>query len=240
MKYLAWDCEVSKWPNEGNDWKSIRPLGITCVGLMETGWDNPRLFYAGMFDEFPEPRAMNYDELHEVVNALETSSVVVGWNSLQFDFQVLAEEVHPNEVAFIKDLAMRHVDPLFYIFCSLGWPVGLQAVSTGLGLPGKLKPNDPGETTFGAQAPELWMNGTNEDRQLILEYVGQDAKATLDIVEVGTRTEILRWRSKSGKRYSLPFNPPMTVEECLSLPEKDNSWMTNPLHREDFWKWTTE
>ena len=246
MKYLAFDIEVCSWPEEGAEWREIAPLGISCVGLMGTGWDRPEVYFAGHPNE-PEARAMNKHELDACWNRIEHFALLqyklVGWNSLQFDLACWYEEAKALNCIYsesIKIAAMEHIDPMFYIFCSLGWPVGLQAVSNGLGLRGKLKPNDPGETTFWAKAPELWMNGTDEDRKLILEYVGQDAEATLDIVEVGTRVGALKWLSKKGKPYSLPYNQPLTVKECLALPEKDNSWMTNPRSREDFYRWTIQ
>jgi hypothetical protein len=206
---------------------------------MGTGWDAPEVYYAGMKDAEPEPRAMNMIEmdsfLYEFFRYVGNGYKIVGWNSLQFDLACIYEEeqhLELHNVYDVRSLVMEHIDPMFQIFCTLGWPVGLQAVSKGLGLPGKLQ-----DGVSGADAPTMWMEGTNADRELILEYVGQDAKATLDIVEVGTRVEALRWRSKRGKLYSIPYITPLTCQECLDLPKKDNSWMDNPLHRDDFYEW---
>ena len=210
-KYLAFDLETCSWPEEGHDWKAIRPLGISCIGLMGTGWDEPEVYYAGMSAAVPEPRPMNDYELdtaHQIIHGSIGEYKLVGWNSLQFDLACIYDElvdVKNPHAHLIQETAMDHIDPMFQIFCTFGWPVGLEAVSKGLGLPGKLK-----EEASGANAPEMWMEGTQEDRGAVLRYVGQDAKATLDIVEVGIRTEHLRWRSKKGRPYSLPFNPPMT------------------------------
>lgn len=244
-RYLAFDIEVCKWPEEGNNWRDIAPLGISCAGLMGTGWIKPEVFYAGDVDG-PQSRPMNKEELEllwsTIYKDIHIGYKLVGWNSLQFDLACLCIELENIEnyayAQQVKDVALNHIDPMFHIFCTLGWPVGLEAVSQGLGLEGKLKKSEPGEATFGAKAPELWMDGTDEDRLMILDYVGQDAVATLEIVKTGIQQKFLRWQSRSGKPYRLYFSPPKTVKECLELPEKDNSWMDNPLHRKDFYSWT--
>jgi hypothetical protein len=235
-KYLAFDLEVCSWPEEGSDWKSVRPLGISCVGFMGTGFTEPIIHYAGMMTKTPEPRAMTVEELQNTVQLLteypQNGYQIVSWNGLQFDWNVLVEEAQWEPG---KKLVYDHIDPLFQIFCTFGWPVGLQAVSEGLGLPGKMK-----DGVSGADAPRMWMDGTDDARWVVLKYVGKDAIATLDIMEVGTRTHSLRWLSKKGKPYTMNFTSPKTVRECLALPEKDNSWMDNPIYRKDFYSWTQE
>lgn len=234
MKYLGFDLEVCTWPEEG-DWDHETSLGVSCIGLMGSDWDEPRVFYAGMSSK-PEPRAMNKNEFEKFElflcnNALEYT--IVGWNSLQFDFLVMALADPDNADSYAK-LAMTHIDPMFYILCAKGWPVGLQTVAKGLGLSGKT------EGMSGDKAPEMWMNGSIDDRMKVLEYVGQDAVTTLDIVEVANRTGYLRWFSKSGNPQSLPVlnREVPTVQECLKITVPDTSWMDNPLKREDFYDWT--
>ena len=230
MKYLGFDLEVTRWPEDGN-WDKKTPLGVSCIGLMGTGWNEPEVYYASSLTGNPEPRAMRTDELKcfaDDLFLLAQNYTVVSWNGLQFDFSVLNLEKH-NDI--FPHLAMNHIDPMFYILCHKGWPVGLDTVAKGLGLSGKT------EGMSGAQAPEMWMDGTLEDRQKVLEYVGQDAITTLDIVEVASRTKMLKWRSKSGRPQSLPFEP-LTTTECLEIPVPDTSWMTNPLTRASFYDWT--
>ena len=232
MKYVGFDIEVCSWP-EDNNWDRKTNLGVSCVGLMQTDWDEPKVYYAGMFSNIPAPRPMNHDEIHEVVNALTTESIIVTWNGLQFDFLVLALADDPRNFGIYKSIAINHVDPMFEIFCTYGWPVGLNAVAKGIGLPGKMT-----DGVSGADAPKMWMEGTDEDRLKVLEYVGQDAKTTVDLVDVGVRLEKLKWLSQKGRPYSIPYKNPRTVQQCLELPEPDNSWMTNPMTRRGFYDWT--
>ena len=236
MKYLAFDLEVCSWPEDG-EWDHKTPLGVSCVGMMGSDWDKPEVWYASSCIGKPEPRAMVKEELADVKSNLAVMDVddyrIVGWNSLQFDFLILALD-DPDNFEFYADLAMNHVDPMFYIVCSKGWPVGLQTVARGLRLPGKT------EGMSGDKAPDMWMNGSLDDRNKILEYVGQDATTTLDIVEVASRTGYLRWYSKSGNPQKLPIlnREIPTVKECLNIIEPDTSWMDNPMKREDFYAWT--
>jgi len=234
MKYLGFDIEVCSWP-EDNNWDRKTPLGVSCIGLMGTDWDKPEVYYASSCSGSPEPRAMNELELKHFVSDLvhyNDEYIITSWNGLQFDFLVMALD-HPEEVRAYAYFALNHIDPMFEIFCTKGWPVGLNAVAKGLGLPGKLS-----DGVSGADAPKMWMEGTKEDRELVLEYVGQDAKTTVDIVDVGTRLEKLYWRSKSGRPQSIPYKNPRTCTECLQIPEPDNSWMDNPLERKSFYDWT--
>jgi len=234
MKYLAFDIETASWP-EDNDWDRKTSLGISCIGFMGTGWNEPISIYAGYPGE-PEPRCMNSSEFHpafyEMMMSIEAENQIVSWNGLQFDFLMMALENPENAEQYMK-LAMDHIDPMFYILCSKGWPVSLNAVAHGLRLPGKMS-----DGVSGADAPKMWMEGTDEDRLKVLKYVGQDAKTTLDIVEVATRIEMLTWQSKSGRYQSLSSKKIPTVRECLSLPLPDTSWMDNPLTRESFYDWT--
>ena len=233
MKYLGFDLEVCTWPEDGN-WDKKTPLGISCIGLMGTGWEKPEVYYASSCAGTPEPREMEPYELLSFADDLRNKYrdyMVVTWNGLQFDFLNMALS-DPDNANVYTFLAMNHIDPMFYILCHKGWPVGLDTIARGLGLPGKMT-----DGVSGKDAPKMWMEGTPEDRLKVLEYVGQDAITTLDIVEVATRTKMLRWKSKSGRSQSLPFEP-LTIRECLEIPIPDTSWMTDPLTRESFYDWT--
>jgi len=248
MKFVGFDLEVCTWPESGN-WDKETPLGISCVGLMGSDWDEPEVLYASSCSGSPEPRAMREDELHHVLALFKEyrhkGYIIVSWNGLQFDFlnMALSDPSHAYDYAMI---AMDHIDMMFYILCHKGWPVGLEAVAHGIGLSGKTA------GMSGDKAPDMWMGkeepndlgdmelipSTLEDRNKVLEYVGQDAITTVDIVEIASRTKTLKWRSKSSGRWQFLEFMPLTTKVCLNIPVPDTSWMDNPLTRESFYDWT--
>ncbi len=88
---------------------------------------------------------------------------ILTWNGLGFDFDILAEESGAMESC--KSCALGHVDMMFHIVCSLGYPVGLEKGAQGMGLAGKP------EGMTGFKAPKLWAEGRYDE---VLQYVTQD------------------------------------------------------------------
>jgi len=146
---------------------------------------------------------------------------------LSFDFDILAEESGMwRECA---DLAMHHVDMMFQVVCTMGYPVGLEACLTGMELPGK-------QGMTGADAPKLW----KMDPETVLEYVKGDVTGPLQLAEIAEERKGIVWRSKRGNPMFCPIEHWFTVEECLALPLPDTSWMTDPKPREYYYKWVGE
>lgn len=226
-RYLAFDLEIAALLPEGEtDWKDYRPLGITCAALawkvdMDDGVES--VVYDGI------PR-MTKSDCRDLVNhlliAVDADYTIVTWNGLSFDFDILAEESGMH--AECAELANSHVDPMFQVHCSKGFPVGLDAVSKGMGLTGKM------EGVTGAKAPQLWADGQFET---VLEYVKQDARSTLEVALAIEQRKGLEWIAKSGRRNSLRIPRLLTVKECLQLPLPNTSWMSEPMPRSKFVGW---
>ena len=234
MKLVGFDIETWKiTPDEATDIKAFRPLGISCVGFRSD---------QGTGTYFPEDiktsdRAMNQHELMSVADELwryvHEGYQIVTWNGLQFDFDILNEEADCL-LQNIPRLAMdHHIDMMFQVVCSLGYPLGLDTAAKGMGLPGKM------EGMHGDLAPVMWRRGFAE-RQKVVEYVGKDAIATLELANVILEKQYLRWISKSGRVQVKPMAELLTVKKCLELPMPDTSWMSNPLKRESFTEWMKE
>ena len=123
-------------------------------------------------------------------------------------------------------LALSSVDMMFQVLATKGWPIKLAVALEGMGLAGK--------TGDGLEAVTLWREGRHQE---VLDYCAADAARTLDLavaVEGGT----LRWRSSKGAPQSLSLAGGwLTVEQCLTLPEPDTSWMDQPLRRSDLVGW---
>ena len=239
-KLAAFDIEIAEDIPEGvKDWKEIRPLGITCAAIMlEDEPNDPIWFYrrqpiiTATTPQVFADRMSRQDcaYLLEYLQGLELDGyTLTTWNGLGFDFDVLGEEA--DRPAHAAALALRHYDPMFQFFCENGFPVGLEAVSQGFRMEGKT------EGMSGALAPEMWRDGQQEK---VLEYVAQDCVVNLNIARAIIDSQEVKWITKKGRLGRKPAWKPLTVTECLELPEPDNSWMSDPIPRSQFTGWTTD
>ena len=231
-KYLAFDIEIAKPLPEGiEDWKSVRPLGISCAATLSGDGKTTRFHGKTSTDEIADQmdKTETAQLVEHLVAAVDEGYTILTWNGLGFDFDILAEE--SGELQTCKALARDHVDMMFHIFCLKGYPLGLDTAAKGMGLPGK----PPGMT--GDKAPIYWAQGRREE---VLDYVSQDVRTTLLLGQAVEQHHQLRWISRSGKQQRLPLHAGwLTVRQALDLPEPDISWMSNPWPRSKFTGWLT-
>jgi hypothetical protein len=230
-QYLAFDIETAKdVPGEDFNWRPHRPLGISCAATLASDADQPLLWYGKTRDELPEKR-MSREDAQSLVQYLSSMTErgfrILTWNGLGFDFDILAEE--SGAAASCRECALGHVDMMFHVFCSLGYPIALDRAAQGLGLPGK----PPGMS--GAKAPQLWAQGRFKE---VLDYVAQDVRIAMQIAQACEQRRRLSWITRKGTTSSMPLtNGWLTVREALRLPEPDTSWMSAPMSRRDFTAW---
>jgi len=250
---VSFDLEIAEdLPEDGNiDW-SI-PLGVTCVGLATNGassWVAPELQghdYAPRF---------NRSDVHRIVEALEADVAngyhIVTWNGMGFDFHVLAQEAGDDVGLYdrICDLAWNHIDVAFQMRVEKGYMIGLDAAAKGLRVEGKT------EGMSGALAPQMWRQGFDEQAK-VLEYVCQDARATLDVYNTLIIKQVLYWTTRAGYRTKSPWVPTFVNADgptvLLSVPYRlptvrevtqycqpaDTSWMSfQPRPLEEYYGWT--
>lgn len=226
MKYVAFDLEIAEdIPSGTDDWKSCRPLGITCAGLAKPNsattafWGVPRMT-PEQNRNLADYLLSHYAEGHQIVT----------WNGLGFDIDVLAEECQSEEYTkALKELALNHIDIGFAMFCDKGYMVGLDTAAKGMNLAGKT------EGMHGDLAPVMWKEGKIEK---VLEYVKQDALTTAQVYEAILNKGRLHWISRSGRPNYWYINGTIkTVREALATPEPDTSWMSNPWSRSKFTGW---
>lgn len=232
MKYAAFDLEIATDLPEGDDWHSARPLGITCAGVATES--DVRTFPGAIRLGEYNPQ-MSQTECASLVCHLATQHVVhgrkvVSWNGLGFDFDVLLEESHCP--AILARLVPDHVDIAFAMLCDKGFMCGLNAAATGMKVGEKM------EGVHGKDAPSMWKKG-REQQDIVLEYVGQDARITGLVYEAVTELGYLEWIAKSGRpnKWKIPRSGIPTVREAIGRPLPNTSWMTNPWPREKFSKW---
>ena len=223
-RYLAFDIETAKLiPEDETDWKSHRPLGISCAATLLADSDELALWHGA--DRMSQQEAGKLVEY--LATQVDNGYTIVTWNGLGFDFDILAEE--SGMPAKCKKLAADHVDMMFHVLCRLGYGVKLDAAAKGMGLDGKP------EGMNGALAPVLWAEGKRED---VLQYVAQDVRTTLDLATACEARGMMRWIARSGKPRSMALQDGwLSVDQALGLPFPDTSWMSDPWPRTDFTGW---
>jgi predicted PolB exonuclease-like 3'-5' exonuclease len=171
-------------------------------------------------------RADNIAVLEYLEGIRNDGATIITWNGT-FDMENLA--IESGEISRCAALALDSWDIMFQLFCIKGFPLSLDTAAKGMGLPGKT------EGMHGDLAPVMWKE-SHEKRMKVLEYVGQDVITTLDVGLAVMQANCMEWTSKSGKPMRVAMRP-MTVRECLRLPEADNSWMSNPIPKSQFYTW---
>lgn len=229
-KYLAFDIETAKdVPGDFSEWRNHRPLGIICAATCASDAE-PRLWHSKTPDDRPAPQ-MTKGNVQQLVSYLTIMAAqgytILTWNGASFDFDVLAEESGERDQC--RQCTHDHVDMMFHIVCLLGYPIGLENVAQGMGLPGKT------EGMSGSQAPKLWTAGEFDK---VLAYVAQDVRLALQVAAECEKRKQFSWITQRGmpKSERLPGGW-KTVREALQLPVPDTSWMKTPKTREDFLAW---
>ena len=95
-KYAAFDLETATEISEGDEWRELRPLGITCAALYAPELGAP-VTWCGTDTNGRIADQMSREEVALISRQLEDLQrnqgfTIVTWNGLGFDFDVLAEE----------------------------------------------------------------------------------------------------------------------------------------------------
>ena len=230
-KYVAFDIETSAdIPGPDFNWRSHRPIGITCAAAYPCDADEPIIWHAENADGTPAKR-MSRDEARHVVDQLcemvAKDYTLVTWNGLGFDLDVLAEE--SGAIDKCRDLAFNHVDMMFHILCDKGFPVALNKAAHGMRISGKP------EGISGVLAPQMWAQGRFKE---VMDYVAQDVRIALALAEQCEKSQCFRWTTRRGSAGSMPLTYGwLAVRDAVQLPEPDTSWMNAPLSRQEFIAW---
>lgn len=218
MKVCTFDLEIAENIPEGFAWE--HGLDISCAATaLQDGesrfWADPNNPPGGFDFAF----AMGPAAIAELVDYLWDLQAVqkipiVTWNGLSFDFRALAFSAGGNRDVEQKIgmLAMNHIDLMFLIRVQKGFPISLQSAADGLKVAGKT------EGMHGDLAPDMW-KFSPEDQRKVLEYVIQDAEATLRVYRALKAQGQLTWTTKSGSLSRYPWFPAWTVGEEVVPPE---------------------
>ena len=233
MNIVSFDIEIYNDILEGTNphpSELIPSVAACCIDLsnVEYFWDKPY---------------MSRDTAKNLCNSLlqldKTGYKIFGWNILSFDIPVLA--FYSDMVEEMGRLALRSIDPMFTFHAVKGYFLGLDAALIGAGLETKLhqvKLND-GTTMFsmsGAKAPEMWRNG---EYSAVMEYLSYDVWQPYKLAGAIASNGGIKWTSKAGKSQFAPMKL-VTVKETIGYPNVDQSWMSAPKNRKDFYSWIPE
>lgn len=226
---LSFDLEIAvPFPDEGDVDHS--KLGISCAAMASDDGKTLTVHSEFMRGKMYHDR-MTIGECRQLARALSMQpGPIITWNG-NFDFHVLACECHDKGLyATCQAMALKMIDPMFEMVCRYGYPIGLAKASVGMSLGEKA-----GMT--GEEAPYKW-RVSPEEQAAVLRYVQKDADLTLALYEAIKRNGFVAWTSDRGNLNRKPLGC-LTVEECLTLPHPDTSWMSDPgkWAREKFVGW---
>ena len=235
-RIIGFDLETAKLLDIEAGLGGQLPMGITCAVVHakedETVvWKPPIGFSkpARLDRALPKSRCIQMAEW--LCEASFNGDVIATINGAGFDFRVLWGEI---EGAFpvkpFAEMVMRHVDLGFTMLCQLGYMAGLNAMGNGMGLGGKM------EGLGGVLAVEKWNTDIDTQREII-DYCARDAQLTGQVARAVVEKKRIVWITKAGAARDMPLEKLLTVEESLTLPLPDTSWMTAPRKREDYVGW---
>lgn len=222
-----------------SDWKNHRPLGITCAAVSQYGFVNSAKQVKNSFWHMPKRMSQSYaiclvNDLREMVDSGYT---IVGWNSLSFDLDVLAEESGMYKEC--AELALNHVDLMFIVVTLRGHFLGLDKAAKGANIQGKLhhvtlSNGQKLDDMSGGKAPGLWKAG---EYKAVLDYLADDVRSTLELAEWIEKNKMIRWISERGYEQKIYVPKLYTVKECLELDPVLPEWVTNPVERKSMMEW---
>lgn len=225
-EWLAFDIETANLLPADADLDRFGPLDISvAAALAESGAS--KLFHS-MAAGKPAPK-LDRETAQQLLQWLrqqqQAGARLVAWNGVSFDLQMIGHAAGNLELA--AEVALDCFDPMLQFFYRRGFPVGLQAVASGMGL--ELK-----KSMSGADAPEQWAQG---NYQQVIEYVQGDCRITLEVARAIERAREVRWLTKRGTYSSERFSALLRTREVIAGPLPDQSWMDTPIPPERFTRW---
>lgn len=192
---------------------------------------HPRSRVAAVCATEPPMPCMDAHECEELVRyvcdvcAQSPHVKLLTFNGVSFDMRLLSYWcTDPDLKNCCVSLTMDSVDPCFQMLCERGFPVGLQAMCAGAGLPGK--------SGSGCTAPEDFASACPSRVAAMFAYCMNDVDATLALYEECLRTLSIAWITKKDKvsthkllyvrDYGIPHMA--SVGALLLTPYPDMTW----------------
>jgi DEAD/DEAH box helicase domain-containing protein len=177
---VYFDLETQRTANDAGGWDHKRDMGMSVGVTYSTA--------AGSYHIYPEK------QVHELVNELLRADLVVGFNCINFDYEVLM-----GYSAYDIPALARTLDLMVDLEKKLGHRLSLDAVATAsLGV---------GKTADGLDAIRWWREGKILD---IAEYCCFDVKVTRLVHEFGRDNGHLFYvdRFQQKRQVDVEWNKP--------------------------------
>lgn len=175
MDIVYFDLETQRTANDAGGWNRKRDMGISVSVTYSTKLRQYRIY--------------SEQRVNELVNQLLRADLVVGFNIMNFDFEVLMGYT-------ILDLPhqLRTLDLLIEVEKNLGGRPKLENIALAtLGI---------GKTGYGIDTIKWW----REKRVLeIAEYCCFDVKVTRLVHEFGTANKEIFYTDKFNRRQRIPI-----------------------------------
>ena len=229
MGLLSFDIEISDIFDlrPGQDINDFAPfhLAVASTAIHE---GEERVWYSTDGDGRPLENmtsAKARELLEYLADQQAQGAAVAAWNGLGFDLQWIG--YHAQDMALAARVALDSYDPMFQFFNQRGFPVGLAAVGEAMGIKQE-------KIMTGADAPKEWKAG-NHDR--VMEYVMGDSQITNAIILAIQKHREVRWRTRNGAIRSERMPKLKPVRQVLAEPVADQSWMSTPIPKKQFYEW---
>ncbi|MBE3582819.1 MAG: ribonuclease H-like domain-containing protein [Limnochordaceae bacterium] len=174
MELVAFDLETQRSFDEVGGPRFIERLGLS-VGVVYQASSRTYTAY-------------REDQVAELIQVLRRADLVVGFNSLRFDYRVLAPYGGADLARTVPSL-----DLLVEIHHVLGFRLGLDHLAREtLGV---------GKSADGLQAIQWWREGRWDE---LIAYCRQDVEVTWKLFVYGWKEGHLFWRDRAGNRRTVP------------------------------------
>jgi len=166
---LYFDLETQKLADEVGGWSNIRRMGLSVGVTYSTADQDYHVYLEG--------------EVDALVQDLSRADLVVGFNVLRFDYEVLRAY---SEYPFTQ---IPTVDMLDHIYRALGFRVSLDALAQAT--------LDAKKSADGLAAVRWYKAG---QMIKIVDYCKQDVKVTKELYEFGREKGYVQFRDKRSHR----------------------------------------
>jgi DEAD/DEAH box helicase domain-containing protein len=176
MDIVYFDLETQRTANDVGGWDKKHEMGMS-IGVTYSTAD-------GKYEIFPESR------VQDLISRLRRADLVVGYNILRFDYEVLMAYT----ILSLPD-QLRTLDLLVDIEKSIGHRLKLEDVAQGtLGV---------GKVAEGLDAIRWWREGKMME---IAEYCCFDVKVTKLVHEYGAAHKELFFSDRFGRKQRIEMN----------------------------------